>query len=345
MLFKLVFNVSPSWQQRVFRGKCMVTKALAQKTRKSIIKLSPGKVREFFLRNESYFNMDLPPYFNFSAILSCVDKSLNGKNISDLIKNPRYYDNVNYTFFANKDGKYSWRPFQLIHPVLYIALVDIITEADNWKYLQEIFKEFSKNKKITCLSIPVVSLSAQTDKAEQVSQWWQDVEQKSIELSLIWECLIKTDITDCYSAIYTHSIAWALHTKKTAKTKRKDKSLLGNQLDSIIQDMRNGQTNGIPQGPVIMDFIAEIVLGYADTQLSKKIEEEGIKNYQVLRYRDDYRIFTNNPRSGEKIVKLLTEVLIDLGLRGHPACSLQCPGEPSPYEYGASKLDHSEVIA
>ncbi|MDL2279483.1 RNA-directed DNA polymerase [Desulfovibrio sp. OttesenSCG-928-G11] len=82
--------------------------------------------------------------------------------------------------------------------------------------------------------------------------------------------------------------------------------------------MRLGQTNGIPQGSVLMDFIAEIVLGYADTQLAEKIEEEGISQYRILRYRDDYRIFVNNPQLGEKIVKILTEVLIDLGLKLNP---------------------------
>ncbi len=98
--------------------------------------------------------------------------------------------------------------------------------------------------------MPVVSLSEQKDKAEQVSHWWHSVEQRSIELSLEYDYLIETDITDCYGAIYTHSIAWALHTKTTAKQKRTDKSLLGNIIDAHIQDMRHGQTNGIPQGQV-----------------------------------------------------------------------------------------------
>ena len=48
---------------------------------------------------------------------------------------------------------------------------------------------------------------------------------------------------------------------------------------------------GIPQGSVLMDFIAEMILGYADKELSKKIEDNQISNYQILRYRDDYRIF------------------------------------------------------
>ena len=35
--------------------------------------------------------------------------------------------------------------------------------------------------------------------------------------------------------------------------------------------MRYGQTNGIPQGSVLMDFISEMVLGYIDKLLEEKI--------------------------------------------------------------------------
>jgi hypothetical protein len=67
------------------------------------------------------------------------------------------------------------------------------------------------------------------------------------------------------------------------------------------------------------DFIAEMVLGYMDLELSEKIYAVGIADYLILRYRDDYRIFCNNPRDGEHIVKLLTEVAISLGLKLNPA--------------------------
>ena len=125
--------------------------------------------------------------------------------------------------------------------------------------------------------------------------------------------IIHSDITDCYSSIYNHSIAWALHGKEEAKKKRNDPTLIGNIIDINIQGMRHGQTNGIPQGSSLMDFIAEIVLGYADLELTEKIID--IKDYHILRYHDDYRIFVNNSSDGEKILMRLTEVLLDLGLK------------------------------
>jgi len=79
--------------------------------------------------------------------------------------------------------------------------------------------------------------------------------------------------------------------------------------------MSYAQTNGIPQGSILMDFIAEMVLGYADQELTAEINKLGIEDYQILRYRDDYRIFTNSHQDGEKILKALTKVLIDLGFK------------------------------
>lgn len=67
--------------------------------------------------------------------------------------------------------------------------------------------------------------------------------------------------------------------------------------------MCHGQTNGIPQGSVLMDFLAGMVLGHADHELTEKINKNSITDYHILRYRDDYRIFVNNPGAGQDIAK------------------------------------------
>lgn len=194
-------------------------------------------------------------------------------------------------------------------------MVHKITEQKNWKKIKNRFKDFQKNPKIRCLSIPVESLNKQSNKAQQILQWWEEVEQESITLSLEYNFVFDTDIADCYGSIYTHSIAWALETKDIAKQHINDKSLLDNIIDKSIQSVQYQQTNGIPQGSVLMDFIAEMVLGYIDELLTQKFEENSIENYQILRYRDDYRIFVNNINDGEIILKLLSEILVPFGLK------------------------------
>jgi hypothetical protein len=290
-------------------------------SRKSILELSHDKARDFLLKPESYCSLDLPPYITFDNLIRDTNKALAGRKLSDLIhkNNVRNYDDVNYTILHNKDGRYAWRPFQLIHPALYVSLVHEITNKKEWKAICKRFSTFAKDAKIRCLSLPVVSASNQKDRAEQVSQWWQQVEQHSIELSLEYDYVLETDITDCYGAIYTHSIAWSLHTKEKAKQNKNDKDLIGNVVDARIQDMRHGQTNGIPQGSVLMDFIAEMVLGFADLELSKRLKKEKISCFQILRYRDDYRIFVNNSQDGDAIVKAITEITTGLGLKLNPS--------------------------
>ncbi|AFY74933.1 Reverse transcriptase (RNA-dependent DNA polymerase) [Synechococcus sp. PCC 7502] len=270
----------------------------------------------------------MPKYFSFKELLEEIAKEVNGKKLSDYygstidsagkqkLSRPCYYENVNHRFLNNKDGKFAWRPFQIIHPAIYVSLVNEITSENNWREIVAAFKRFSFNNQIKCLSIPIESENLLSDKAENISNWWHSVEQNSIELSLKYEYIMHTDISDCYGSIYTHSIVWALHTKKIAKEQRRDRSLIGNIIDSHIQDMSFAQTNGIPQGSGLMDLIAEIVLGFADLELSEKLESyPHLIDYQILRYRDDYRVFTNNPQESDLIVKSLTEILGNLGLK------------------------------
>lgn len=286
--------------------------------KRSVIQLSADEARAFFLKGESYFTTDLPVYFRFDDLLSDTAAVMGGKNHRGFQKTsprPREVSGVNHQILTNKDGRYAWRPLELIHPAMYVSLVNSV--MSDWDYICGLFRQFRGNSIVECLSLPVESLTNEKDKAEQVIQWWQEVEQKSIELSLDYEYIFHSDVSDCYTDIYTHSIAWALHTKEVAKNSRRDNSLIGNIIDNHLQDMRQGQTNGIPQGSALMDFIAEMVLGYADVQLTNKIGQSDAK-YQIIRYRDDYRIFTNNPQLGENILKRLAEVMIDLGLKLNP---------------------------
>jgi len=283
---------------------------------KDILKLNHIEAKSFFLRRENYSNISLPEYFSFQELLDNIDKTLNGKSVSDFKnKNPRDLENVNYKLLSNKDGKFAWRPFQLINPAIYVSLVNTITQETNWKILKERFTLFQANDKIECHSLPAISESkAKTNITAQILNWWQMIEQKSLTLALDYKNVLHTDIADCYSSIYTHSIPWAIHTKIKAKKNRK-KSLLGNAIDNHLQDMSYGQTNGIPQGSVLMDFVAEIVLGFVDLLLSEKLDSKLITDYKILRFRDDYRIFTNNSFLAEEIAKELSEILSDIGLK------------------------------
>lgn len=283
---------------------------------RNILSLSPADAKAFLLKEESYSTFELPLYFTFSKLLSSLSQELNGKSLSNYCNEslrPSDFEDVNYQLMNNKNGKYSWRLFELIHPAIYVSLVHIITSNENWTIIKE---KFNKKRCVECMSIPIVSQREQSDKAEQVTHWWEAIEQRSVALALEYEYIFHTDISDCYGSIYTHSIAWALHGKDEMKKKenRGNKKFIGNLIDCHIRAMSHGQTNGIPQGSVLMDFIAEMVLSYADELLAQKLSGTNY-DYRILRYRDDYRIFVNNPQRGEEIIKYLTEILAGLGMQ------------------------------
>ena len=103
--------------------------------------------------------------------------------------------------------------------------------------------------------------------------------------------------------------------KEEAKQKRDKYGLLGNLIDAYIRHMQYGQTNGIPQGSVLSDFIVEMILAYADKKLGDRLSDEDINNYRILRYRDDYRIFCNSKEESEHIAFCLQEVLAELNFQ------------------------------
>ena len=284
---------------------------------KNVLSLNSVDAKKFFLSHEAYSNMELPPYFTFGKMLSDIEKEF-AKNELDFddIKKAKKSELVNHILYGNKDGKYAWRKYQVINPLIYLSLVNVITSKNNWKNIQNRFKEFQKDIKIECESIPILPSNKNKQKASQISQWVTNVEKKSVILSLKYQFLYQTDVINCYGSIYTHSLPWAIHTKIISKNKRGFDDLFGNKIDHHIQAMSYGQTNGIPQGSVLMDFIAELVLGYADSELSKKLKTNlNDKNFHILRYRDDYRIFVNDTSNGDVILKCLSEVLSDLGFQ------------------------------
>lgn len=280
---------------------------------KRLIDASYDEARTHFLKGSSYFNGDFPKYLSFEPILTDVSAVLAGKALSDFqADKPAKFSHVNYSFTANKDGRFSWRPYELIHPAIYVALVDLICTPNNWAQITARLATF-ENGAVVCCGSPVMSIDEQTDQAAQVRNWWQAVEQRSIVYSLDYSHLIHTDVTDCYGSLYTHSIAWALHGLEEAKKKKGDKKLLGNQIDGLIQSSRYGQTNGIAQGSVLMDIVAELVLGWVDSQLTEELG--AATDFRILRYRDDYRIFANSDVRAEAILKSVSDKLRSVGMK------------------------------
>lgn len=279
-----------------------------------LIDLDAAEAQEYLMKPECYFRSDFPPYIGFQKILSDVAEAM-GENSYTSFQKPKpnrafEMSGVNYEIISTKDGRFAWRPFELIHPAIYITLVRTLSEPDNWKLLQDRFHTLHAGV-VECTGFPVASNGGDGHDAAQVMNWWLRYEQRTLELSLDYSHILKTDVTNCYGSLYTHSIVWALHGMDEAKQKNGD--LLGDKIDRHIQNSRFGQTNGITQGSVLMDLVAELVLAYVDHMVTEELSGE--KDYHILRYRDDYSIFTNNDQRGAEVAKVISDCLRRVGMQ------------------------------
>lgn len=116
--------------------------------------------------------------------------------------------------------------------------------------------------------------------------------------------LMEFDISKCFYHIYTHSIAWAVKDKESAKRNARETSF-ENSFDKLMQLANYNETNGIVVGPEISRIFAEIILQQIDINVIKRLENHfkyGI-DYEVRRYVDDYFVFSNDPTILENVKK------------------------------------------
>ncbi len=152
-----------------------------QGTFTSIIDMTNLEAKAYFREKNHYVNFDLPPYFDFDDVLLYAHSMTTKKNLADLCikdsggkpKYPGSYQDVNYVILSNKDGGFAWRPMQIIHPVLYSDLVNIMTEKNSWQDILKLF-ERQKHTDIECISMPLKSHTNGSNRAVQITNWWDN---------------------------------------------------------------------------------------------------------------------------------------------------------------------------
>jgi hypothetical protein len=120
--------------------------------------------------------------------------------------------------------------------------------------------------------------------------------------------VVNADISACFPSIYTHSIAWALHSRNDGKTNHSLLSLYGNLLDKCTRITRDGQTNGLLIGPHASNIISEIILTRIDDDLLQK----GYK--KLKRHIDDYEFNADSYDEAEQFLHDLGLLLRDYEL-------------------------------
>ena len=122
--------------------------------------------------------------------------------------------------------------------------------------------------------------------------------------------VLRTDISQCYPSLYTHSIPWALEGKKEAK--QNIGKTQSDRLDKALRNASDGQTMGVPIGPDTSFLAAEIVLTAVDRALASKIALRG------HRYIDDYELAFTTRSAAEEAQALFEQALAKYELTINP---------------------------
>lgn len=287
---------------------------------RTILQLDNEDAASLFIKSDMYCNFEMPEYFDFSKVLYSAAEHFEGKELDECLAgiNPHDLKDVNFDMVLNKDGKYAVRVLSLVNPYLYDMLVIVLCEEHNWDAVRECFRAFACER-IKCVSILVVPKSVEKfHKSTTILHWWDKFEQQAVRNSLEYRYMFVSDITNCYGSIEIHSIADALARRGTS-CETDDNDTMAADILRCLSIIRQGKNIGIPQGNAVSDILAEIVLGYSDLMLREALEAQGITDgYEILRYRDDYKIFANDIDLLERISYTLQSVLERLNFRLNP---------------------------
>lgn len=113
---------------------------------------------------------------------------------------------------------------------------------------------------------------------------------------------VKTDITNFFHSIYSHSVPWALVGHAQAKQNKSDSGKWFNKIDRAIMLCQRKETRGVPIGPVTSSIISEIILGAVDKEMRGR-------QHKFTRYIDDYTSYADTRENADKFLTDLTSIL------------------------------------
>lgn len=171
----------------------------------------------------------------------------------------------------------------------------------HWKEFEDRFGQSSFS-----LSSPVV-MPDSSDRAIKVASLSELSAKCSKNLSYA-PVVLKTDISQFYSSIYTHSIAWSRHGKAACKAdmNERSKEVYFNALDFFTRNCQSAQTRGVVIGPDAFRLIAEYISCGIDVALKNN---SGDAIVGAVRHVDDYYIGLRSETDALVVLSHLRELL------------------------------------
>lgn len=279
---------------------------------------SAETLKKALLHPDSYCEIDLPGYFDFQPILQQCSAWCESSEPTDLLREPAAAKSIQSSYFINtlksaQGKKPVFRPLAMIHPLHYVQLVQQLTTPELHARLHQHVQELTALPAIHSYSMPVLPNPRYPRRKGQILNWWEGLEQGSLEQALRFSWMIATDITQCYPSLRPKTLLRALYDTHHPRDPE------AQRLKTTLRQMAHPKGRGLPQSSAVAHLLAELVLGRIDQQLSQALERLQLSEYRILRYRDDYRIFAHSKAQVQEIAHQLSQVLQDWGLRLNPA--------------------------
>jgi len=256
------------------------------------------KIKKFL--SKGYLPVQLPPGFNSDSFAKEY-QSFSWEFKKDL--------RCRSEKFSVARSSYYRRVTSIVNPVAYFFLVKEIV-----KHWGEIEKHYDSRNEETFISLSQPKFESSL-RAIEICKFSKLYENK-ITRSAGFKYVLLTDISRFFPTIYTHSIPWALHTKKVAKENRNcETQYYGNCIDEKSRAIQDGQTIGLPIGPDTSHIIAEIIATAIDKELKDSVGEK----LHGFRYVDDYCLFFNSQEEAQKVLAKLSQVLTQYELQINPS--------------------------
>ena len=245
------------------------------------------------LMGHGLFPEKLPPLFTSVSFLNFFEQ--NKGNISQ--NNP-----TQYIFYESMRNTNVPRMMGIPDPISYALLCQHI--KNYWSNIRSHFKKCTQDQAYKVSRIHI--RQRKNDDSLFQMNYHNFKYDGDPELDLMFDAyfMVKADIAQCFPSMYSHAIAWALVGKDVAK-KNKDDSSWCNQLDRLIRNTKDGETNGFLIGPHASNLLSEIILCEVDSKL---------KGWRYFRNIDDYTCFVKNQQEAERFLVDLKMELKEFGL-------------------------------
>lgn len=258
-----------------------------------------------YIKLNGFFSEYLPPCFK-------LDEQIFEINIDDSDSIQPYSFTMS-RFNANDSRRIIFLPEIGSYVVLNKYLIDNrivekitgIIDSDNASFSKVIMKDGTINTHDQIYA----------DEVTEQSSYLDNIVQKIIT-SAGAKKVLKLDIANCYSSVYTHFIPAIFlgfdEAERNYKKALKNKKDASNdyktycKLDKCLRKMNKNQTNGLLVGPMISRIIVEGFLTRIDEELKNS-------NINFTRYVDDYEVYLRD-ETEENIKNLFSSILRKYGL-------------------------------